>query len=766
MFPFGWSNRLSPEPRLRAQTRSRSNLSIATLACSILANFFALASGVSFADDSPPPRVQEMCDFLGEQPAYGCKLIAAMEIKTPDRNQDQKMAFQFRLQRPSRLALIGDDGPTSLTIITDGKTLTQSFPALKRYVQSDAPATLQELSKGDATMAFMMLGPAGGVIPLGGQAYCDQLMNGVTDSELVGDEEVDGIACQRFDFKQDSFDWSLWIRKGDQPVPVKMSADLSKQAAGAGGLPAGVSFISTVSMKDWDFASKWTDKDFQFDPPTDSQKVDSLFEGLEGDGSTAPHVLIGQTAPLFEASDRNGKTVKLEEVMEGQVVVLDFWATWCGPCVDALPKVAEVTAKYKDKGVQFFAVNVNEDAETVEKFLEAQSLDIRVLFDEDGEISEAYSASAIPQTVIIGKSGVVEVVHVGASPRLEKQLADEIDQLLTGKSLAQETLEKAKEEQEQRDEKVNAFGTREVWKKEGRFSGVAVNRTNHSIFASEAGGGVSFFDVDGKKIGGLSDQTGSEIRLANLSDDDQPEVVSFQPWGAGVIAQTMAGKTLWKYEHGQGVDDVWAFDINADGYDEIIIGFNGSTGLHVLDHNGKLLWKDTNLGNVWHVTAGDVDQDGESEVISTSAQGQVHVFSAAGENIDNFEVPLYANMVRTLLPTDSKYKPQILVAGTVDRQGEGMLSIDSNGEKNFSLSLPALETKHVDDMAIDHETRLAAVAMRGGLVHIINLDDGKLIATTAPGGLRCSVAWLSSDEQSPQFVVATGNSLIAYELER
>ncbi len=56
--------------------------------------------------------------------------------------------------------------------------------------------------------------------------------------------------------------------------------------------------------------------------------------------------------------------------------------------------------------------------------------------------------------------------------------------------------------------------------------------------------------------------------------------------------------------------------------------------------------------------------------------------------------------------------------------------------------------------------------MRGGLVHIINLDDGKLIATTAPGGLRCSVAWLSSDEQSPQFVVATGNSLIAYELER
>ncbi len=69
-------------------------------------------------------------------------------------------------------------------------------------------------------------------------------------------------------------------------------------------------------------------------------------------------------------------------------------------------------------------------------------------------------------------------------------------------------------------------------------------------------------------------------------------------------------------------------------------------------------------------------------------------------------------------------------------------------------------------MAIDHDTRLAAVVMRGGLVHVISLDDGKLIATTAPGGLRCSVAWLSSGEQSPQFVVATENGLIVYELER
>ncbi len=198
MFPFVCSDRTRwPKLKIGTQVRSRSNLSIVALATSGLTIYFALATGVSFADDSPPPRVRAMCDFLGEQAAYGCELIVAMEIRSTDPNQNQKMTFQFRLQRPTRLALIGDDGPASMTIVTDGKTLTQSFSALNRYVQSDAPATLEEFSKRDAAMALMMLGPSAAVVPLGGKAYCEQLMNGVTDSELVGDEVVDGIACQR-----------------------------------------------------------------------------------------------------------------------------------------------------------------------------------------------------------------------------------------------------------------------------------------------------------------------------------------------------------------------------------------------------------------------------------------------------------------------------------------------------------------------------------------------------------------------------------------
>lgn len=718
---------------------------------------------VANADD-PPPRLREMCDFLAQHPAYRCEFITVLELKSDAVDHRQETKFQFKLQRPNRVALVGESGESAMTIISDGETLSISIPQLQRYVQGEAPDTLVDLLTGDSAMPLMMLGPAGGSIPLGGDAYYDHLIDGITSSKLVGDEDVDGVPCQRFDMTQDALDWSLWIRSGDQPLPIKMSVDLAKQAAA--GLPAGASITSTASMKNWDLSPKWTDEDFHFDPPAGSQKADSLFEGMDGGGSNAPHALIGKPAPPLALDDRAGESVQIDKSTTDHVIVLDFWATWCPPCVEALPKVAEAAGKFADRGVRFYAVNVGEDSETVEEFLKEHSLDIPVLFDEDGEASAAYSASAIPQTVIVGKSGIVEVVHVGASGQLEKQLTEEIDQLLAGKSLADETLAKAEQAMQARIEQTQPFGASEVWKADGRFSSVAVDQTAGSIIANEEGGTLKTFDKDGKKTAEAAGQPAAAIRLANLRGDDQPEVLLFRPWGSAVVAQTLAGETLWTYEVGQGVDDVYAFDIQADGFDEVIIGYNGSTGLHVLDAAGIPLWKDTSLGNVWHVTAGDIDRDGHAEVISTSAEGRVHLFSSTGENTNNFTLAPYATMVRTLLPTDADHPPQIIVAGELPDGTEALVSIQSSGEENFSLTLPTLETNFVDDLAIDNGARLAAAAMRGGLVHVIDLDDGKLLATVAPQSNRCSVAWLARTEESPQLIVATEDGLFAYQLER
>ena len=80
---------------------------------------------------------------------------------------------------------------------------------------------------------------------------------------------------------------------------------------------------------------------------------------------------------------------------------------------------------------------------------------------------------------------------------------------------------------------------------------------------------------------------------------------------------------LWPFAKEQVVDDVWTADLNGDGLDDVVIGFNGGTGLHVLDNSGNVLWTNVTIGNVWHVMAGNVDGDVRPVFVTATANGKV-----------------------------------------------------------------------------------------------------------------------------------------------
>ena len=89
--------------------------------------------------------------------------------------------------------------------------------------------------------------------------------------------------------------------------------------------------------------------------------------------------------------------------------MLDFWATWCGPCVQELPILTEVAESYKGKGVAFFAINLRETPEQIKKFQEEKKLKFTVALDTEGDTGTAYNANAIPMLVLVDKKGVVRV---------------------------------------------------------------------------------------------------------------------------------------------------------------------------------------------------------------------------------------------------------------------------------------------------------------------------------------------------------------------
>jgi peroxiredoxin len=158
------------------------------------------------------------------------------------------------------------------------------------------------------------------------------------------------------------------------------------------------------------------DDQFAWAPPQTARDIAEVKQadaaaqagGAEGEASA----LEGKAAPDFKLKGMDGKEVALSG-LKGKVVVLDMWATWCPPCRASLPHLDKLYQSVKDKGVNVYAVNVQEEADDVEAFVKKTNLTVPVLLDKDGAVSQAYKASAIPETIIIGKDGKVAKVFIG-----------------------------------------------------------------------------------------------------------------------------------------------------------------------------------------------------------------------------------------------------------------------------------------------------------------------------------------------------------------
>lgn len=154
-------------------------------------------------------------------------------------------------------------------------------------------------------------------------------------------------------------------------------------------------------------------------------------------GASQQNPLLGKPAPAFVTVDPEGNAVDLNKHLGKDVILLDFWATWCGPCIKAMPEVASVAEEFKDRGLVFYAVNVGEDPDTVKEFLQKNKFDIPVAIDFDGKIQKAFNAHGLPHTIVIGKDGRVQADHLGYWPGFRAELAEQVDALLKGKNLAE-----------------------------------------------------------------------------------------------------------------------------------------------------------------------------------------------------------------------------------------------------------------------------------------------------------------------------------------
>ena len=367
-----------------------------------------LAASPAFAGGPPARDARALVDTVAARyrswPFY--RLEGVLHASASGANlpmpQSMDVPFRYAAVRPSRV-LNESRSPFLPTVtVADADSVRMWAPSLQQYTVQKAPAAGDEAATVDPAIRFAgsLSGGIQGVRDLGadtvqtasGSVRCRR----VEITYLSDSARADARALPRV----------LWIDESRGVVlRDSMTTDLVHARYGE------LRQVQVTRYALVDVAAPPPDSLFRFAPSEGALRVRRLGQ------QDPPDPLAGKPAKPFTLAvlDGKGRKVSLAE-QRGKVVVLDFWATWCGPCRRWMPVVAKLEKETAGKDVRFFAVNLHEELAEVREYVKAQKIAVPVLLDTDGAVGTAYGASSIPLTVVIGRDGKVVRSLVGVHP--------------------------------------------------------------------------------------------------------------------------------------------------------------------------------------------------------------------------------------------------------------------------------------------------------------------------------------------------------------
>jgi peroxiredoxin len=139
---------------------------------------------------------------------------------------------------------------------------------------------------------------------------------------------------------------------------------------------------------------------------------------------------VNDSAPDFTLKSLEGTNLRLEEY-RGQVVLINFWASWCGPCRQEMPLLDRIHQRYSDAGFAVLGVNVEGTIGPAKETADRTGVTFPVLVDENQRVSELYNLESMPSSVVVDRDGVVRYVHRGYKPGDEAKYLEVVKQLIS-----------------------------------------------------------------------------------------------------------------------------------------------------------------------------------------------------------------------------------------------------------------------------------------------------------------------------------------------
>ncbi len=147
---------------------------------------------------------------------------------------------------------------------------------------------------------------------------------------------------------------------------------------------------------------------------------------------TAAAINVGEAAPAFTLPNGRGEPLALER-LRGQIVYVDFWASWCGPCRRSFPWMSQMQKKYGSRGFAIVAINVDKKRSDAQRFLQQNAASFALVYDESGATPAAYGVKGMPSSYLIDARGNIAFIETGFFDERKDALEEKIKTLLAGR---------------------------------------------------------------------------------------------------------------------------------------------------------------------------------------------------------------------------------------------------------------------------------------------------------------------------------------------
>jgi TonB family protein len=345
--------------------------------------------------------------------------------------------------KPDRSRIESKNTHISVTSVSDGKTKWVYAPGPNEYTKTEeGPVRLVTGSQVRDSAPMAHLANATNLLD-GYSRVADRL----GEAKIIGEETLE-IGGRRSDCvvieahyfaastgsQSNTLKRKFWIDKSRNIVLREIQHTEARMPWGR-TISSKMTYIFTVAR----VGEQIPENLFTFVPPEGAKEVAELMPSPQPAAAPRPAYtprpavprpvdLVGKDAIAFALEDLDGNRVDLQS-LKGKVALLDFWASWCGPCVAELPHIEKLHRDLKDRGLVVLGVN-NEDAEIARAFVKRKGYTFTTLVDEGREVTMKYGVSGIPQVFIIDRDGKVKWHALGYGPGKEFELRSAVEKVL------------------------------------------------------------------------------------------------------------------------------------------------------------------------------------------------------------------------------------------------------------------------------------------------------------------------------------------------